>query len=205
MKTEEYFKITNLKEYLLVLEKEDRLKWDVTRSEENDVISKIKLMQEAEKFGREEAQKFFKDAVERSREKLADLEHKQWMFWSKNIINNEKISEDRLDKWAGLWIDYSKLKEKDKESDRVWADEVIKELLLSLDNYYNDKTGDTKIYFANAVKIGLIQALQSQKEKFKDVIEDRFQQIRVDLEKSRLTVLQLAEREQEILKVLEEK
>ena len=129
MKTEEYFKITNLKEYLLVLEKEDRLKWDVTRSEENDVISKIKLMQEAEKFGREEAQKFFKDAVERSREKLADLEHKQWMFWSKNIINNEKISEDRLDKWAGLWIDYSKLKEKDKESDRVWADEVIKELL----------------------------------------------------------------------------
>ena len=84
-------------------------------------------------------------------------------------------------------------------------DKIIEEVLLSLDNYYNDKTGDTKIYFANAVKIGLIQALQSQKEKFKDVIEDRFQQIRVDLEKSRLTVLQLAEREQEILKVLEEK
>jgi len=49
------------------------------------------------------------------------------------------------------------------------------------------------------------KALQSQKEKFKEVVEDRFQQIRVDLVKGRLTILQLAEREKELLKVLEEK
>ena len=32
---------------------------------------------------------------ERIIEELADLEHQQWMYWSKNIVNNERISEDR--------------------------------------------------------------------------------------------------------------
>jgi len=48
-------------------------------------------------------------------------------------------------------------------------------------------------------------ALSKQKQEFRDAVEDRFQQIRVDLQKDRLTILQLAEREKEILKVLEEK
>ena len=64
IKKVEYWKITELKEYLLMLGKEDKLRCEVTRSEENDVTTKIKLMQEAEEFGRQEAQKLFKDAVE---------------------------------------------------------------------------------------------------------------------------------------------
>jgi hypothetical protein len=62
-------------------------------------------------------------------EKLADLEHQQWMEWSKAIAGaDEKISEDRLDKWASLWIPYNKLSEEDKEKDRVWARKVLEEI-----------------------------------------------------------------------------
>ena len=48
------------------------------------------------------------------------------MEWSKSIAGaDEKISEDRLDKWAGLWIPYKKLSEENKEKDRVWAKKVV--------------------------------------------------------------------------------
>ncbi len=58
-------------------------------------------------------------------EELSSLEHEQWMAWSKNIVNSEKISEDRMDRWAGLWKSYNKLTTEQKEQDRVWARKVV--------------------------------------------------------------------------------
>ena len=63
------------------------------------------------------------------REILSDLEHEQWMSWSKYIAENNKIPKELLDKWKENWKPYSKLDEKTKDSDRIWADKIIKELL----------------------------------------------------------------------------
>lgn len=61
-------------------------------------------------------------------EKLAELEHKQWITWSHTlaIAEQKNISKRRLKKWSKLWKPYSKLSEKQKEQDRIWAREVIK-------------------------------------------------------------------------------
>ena len=45
--------------------------------------------------------------------------------WSHNIADTEKISDKRLRRWNKLWVNYSVLSEKDKESDRVYARKVI--------------------------------------------------------------------------------
>ena len=71
-----------------------------------------------------EKQKTYKQLIEW----LADLEHQQWMAWSKNIVNNEKISEDRMDRWAGLWKPYNKLTPEQKEQDKEWAEKIISEM-----------------------------------------------------------------------------
>jgi len=60
------------------------------------------------------------------REKLVELEHNQWIYWSKSIANTNSIPEIRLNRWKKLWKPYNKLLEKDKEQDRTWADKVLK-------------------------------------------------------------------------------
>jgi len=59
-------------------------------------------------------------------EKLAELEHEQWVKWSKNLADTENISENRLFRWKKLWVQYWALTEKDKEKDRIWARKVLK-------------------------------------------------------------------------------
>ena len=71
-----------------------------------------------------EKQKTYKQLIEW----LADLEHQQWIAWSKNIVNSEKISEDRMDRWAGLWKPYNKLTTEQKEQDKEWAEKIISEM-----------------------------------------------------------------------------
>lgn len=62
-------------------------------------------------------------------EKLAELEHKQWISWSKYIADQliyKRIKpEDLLTKWHKNWKPYSKLSEEEKEKDRVWARKVL--------------------------------------------------------------------------------
>ena len=58
-------------------------------------------------------------------EKLAEIEHEQWVSWSKAIAQQEKISERRLKRWRKLWIPYEQLPEEIKEEDRIWARKVI--------------------------------------------------------------------------------
>jgi len=59
-------------------------------------------------------------------EKLAALEHEQWISWSKEIALREKLSGDRLALWMALWKPYSELTEEQKTSDREWALKAFK-------------------------------------------------------------------------------
>jgi hypothetical protein len=59
------------------------------------------------------------------REQLAELEHEQWVKWSQNLNNVEKLSPERIERWQKLWIPYSKLTEAEKDQDREWADKVL--------------------------------------------------------------------------------
>lgn len=67
-----------------------------------------------------------KQEIENIREKLAELEHLQWIDWSRNIATTEKISEERLERWSKLWRPYENLSEEEKDQDRKYADEVLK-------------------------------------------------------------------------------
>ena len=63
--------------------------------------------------------------MKKVRELLANLEHEQWILWSKNIAATEKITPIRLKRWKQLWRPYSKLTKAQKDQDREWADKVI--------------------------------------------------------------------------------
>lgn len=61
-------------------------------------------------------------------EKIAELEHEQWMEWAKSLMKDEDLSPERIKRWKKLFVDYDKLSEKDKKDDRKWARKVDKEL-----------------------------------------------------------------------------
>jgi hypothetical protein len=58
-------------------------------------------------------------------EALADLEHEQWMYWSKALAQEVVVPQHKLDRWTPLWIPYRDLPEASKEQDRVWARKVL--------------------------------------------------------------------------------
>jgi len=62
-------------------------------------------------------------------EVLADLEHRQWVKWSKSLANTETLSPERLQRWKKLWVSYNQLSEDEKDQDRVWARKVLARLL----------------------------------------------------------------------------
>ena len=58
-------------------------------------------------------------------EKLAELEHEQWMQWSQAIASRENISSEIFKRWQLLWKEYDELTEEEKEQDRIWARKVL--------------------------------------------------------------------------------
>jgi len=58
-------------------------------------------------------------------EKLAELEHEQWMAWSKQIAFSDGVVVMRLKRWRELWVPYKQLSETAKEQDRIWARKVL--------------------------------------------------------------------------------
>jgi len=59
-------------------------------------------------------------------EKLADLEHQQWANWANSILESEKISPERFQRWRKLIATpYAELSEEMKEHDRKWAKKVM--------------------------------------------------------------------------------
>ena len=55
-------------------------------------------------------------------ERLAAIEHEQWIYWSKAIA--DEVSPERRARWERHWIPYEELEEDVKEHDRVWARKV---------------------------------------------------------------------------------
>lgn len=56
-------------------------------------------------------------------ERLAELEHEQWMEWSKAVA--DEVSPERRARREKYWVPYDQLTEEVKEQDRVWARKVI--------------------------------------------------------------------------------
>lgn len=66
-------------------------------------------------------------------EKLAELEHEQWMSWAKTLIETENISESRKQRWKKYMVPYDTLPEDVKEQDRKWAYEVLKLMQMEVE------------------------------------------------------------------------
>jgi hypothetical protein len=59
---------------------------------------------------------------------LAELEHKQWAAWSRDIAIKEKLSEGCIQRWQSFWVPYSELDENIKDSDRKYANIILDRL-----------------------------------------------------------------------------
>lgn len=58
------------------------------------------------------------------RERLAELEHEQWAHWTRYMLDN--LTAVNIARWELQCItQYDCLSEKEKDSDRKWADKVI--------------------------------------------------------------------------------
>lgn len=67
------------------------------------------------------------------REQLAEIEHKQWIAWSKNIAETENITFARFKRWKLLWRPYSELTEDEKDQDREWGDKALSSFHSAID------------------------------------------------------------------------
>jgi len=78
-------------------------------------------------------------------EKLAELEHEQWIEWSKAIAPEINIGcySEHLKRWNEWWVPYSRLTEEVKEYDRVWARKVLGVLVFEPKGL-DQKTGKTE-------------------------------------------------------------
>ena len=58
------------------------------------------------------------------REMLAELEHKQWAHWTRYMLAN--LTPENIERWKRqIETPYSELSEKEKDSDREWADKIL--------------------------------------------------------------------------------
>ncbi len=56
-------------------------------------------------------------------ERLAELEHEQWVAWSRAVA--AEVSAERRRRWQECWVAYAELPEEVKELDREWARKVL--------------------------------------------------------------------------------
>ena len=65
-----------------------------------------------------------KDFDSELREELADLEHRQWAHWTRYMLGN--LTPENIERWKRQTeTPYNDLSEKEKDSDREWANEVM--------------------------------------------------------------------------------
>jgi hypothetical protein len=58
------------------------------------------------------------------REKLAELEHRQWSHWYRYMVSN--LTPENSERWdAQASTPYELLSEVEKNTDREWADKVL--------------------------------------------------------------------------------
>lgn len=59
------------------------------------------------------------------REQLAELEHQQWAHWTSYLLDN--LTPENIERWRRqIDTPYSQLSEAEKDSDRNWADKVLR-------------------------------------------------------------------------------
>ena len=56
-------------------------------------------------------------------ERLAELEHEQWVAWSRAVAG--EVSAERRRRWQECWVPYAELPEEVKDLDREWARKVL--------------------------------------------------------------------------------
>lgn len=62
------------------------------------------------------------------REKLADLVHQQWIHWMRYMVNNS--TDENIQRWVRqMNTAYADLSEKEKDSDREWADKILEVII----------------------------------------------------------------------------
>jgi hypothetical protein len=59
-------------------------------------------------------------------ERLAEVEHEQWMAWSQSVA--AEVSAERRQRRQSCWVPYADLPEEVKELDRLWARKVLEAL-----------------------------------------------------------------------------
>ena len=109
-------KITELER--IIREKEEAAKIDV------DVAETIRGLKAVQREARKATRALRElsangDVIER----LAALEHEQWMAWSQAVA--DEVSPERRMRWRAYWVPYDELDEEAKEKDRKWARKVI--------------------------------------------------------------------------------
>ena len=59
-------------------------------------------------------------------EKLAELEHQQWMAWASKVLETENISDETRKRWESYFVPYVDLPDNIEELDRNYARKVLK-------------------------------------------------------------------------------
>ena len=61
------------------------------------------------------------------REELANLEHEQWISWTKYLVMEwgNKLPQALIERLQKNWKAYSALSEDEKDKDRIWADKIL--------------------------------------------------------------------------------
>jgi hypothetical protein len=73
------------------------------------------------------------DRTDREREALAALEHEQWAHWTRYMLDN--LTPENIERWRRQCdTPYIDLSERERESDRGWADRVIAILAAQEEN-----------------------------------------------------------------------
>lgn len=72
-------------------------------------------------------------------ERLAEIEHDQWISWTKAI--QRRVTPKERERWRKLWKPYSQLTEEEKDKDRAWAKKVMK-TVKSGGTEFSNKAGD---------------------------------------------------------------
>lgn len=73
-------------------------------------------------------------------EKIAEIEHEQWMEWSKAVAH--EVTPERLKRWKKYWVPYDQLPEDVKEKDREWARKVL-EVIEVKTTWKDPRLGDS--------------------------------------------------------------
>ena len=111
-------------------------------------------------------------------EKLAKLEHDQWIAWSSYIasslhdVDDQKV-KDLIKRWSVNWVPYEQLSEEMKEKDRKWARMALEAMEKPKDKLVINIDATSKFSAEEAIKFRSGMALL-QKVLNSEIFKQRF-------------------------------